>query len=1054
MIHARHCLILCVIASASSAGAAGEVVRFNRDIRPILSDHCFQCHGPDATTREAELRLDDDGAVFGSHDRAQILVAGDPDGSELYRRITSADESERMPPADSGPPLSPGEIKLLKQWIEQGADYERHWSFVTPQRPTPPVIRGDHWSRNPIDQFVLERLKNEGLQPSPQADRRTLIRRVTLDLTGLPPTPVEVAAFVDDESPRAYENVVDRLLASPRYGERMAVEWLDAARYADTHGYLFDTERSMWRWRDWVIGSFNRNQPFDEFTIEQLAGDLLPDPTLDQLIATGFNRNHIINNEAGATPQEYFVENIVDRVNTTATVWTGLTMGCAQCHEHKYDPFTQREYYELYAFFNNVPESGLDGFNSNAKPNIAAPTSGQLQKLADIDRQLAEAEAVFAPVAEALKPAQAEWEQQTSAPLEPVNDGLVVHLPLDGDVTNQANAPGSLEFKDGVPTFEPGLFGSAAAMDGQRYVEMQTSDAIDFGPETPFSLSAWVNLPDQAGRRAIFSKLEPPEASFRGYTLQVVNGLPALFLVNKFPGNSLVAQAKQKLDPGRWHHIVAVYDGSGTVDGAKLYVNGEVQELGLKIDELSDSIRNDKPLWIGNGHPGAKFKGRIDDARIYNRALSDEEIERLPGRSIQTLLAIDEADRSEDVARRIRNHYLENEAPDEWRSPYERLNELRDQQKVAVKSQTTVMVMEELDEPRETRMLVRGAYNAPGERVTPATPAALPPMDEDLPKNRLGFARWLTDPAHPLTARVAVNRYWQMYFGSGLVRTSDNFGLQGEWPSHPELLDWLATQFVESGWDVKALQRLIVTSATYRQSSQVSSDLLETDPLNRLLARGPRHRLPAETIRDSALAVSGLLVEKLGGPSVKPYQPADLWKEVAFDTSGNNLTAQIYQQDEGDSLYRRSMYTYWKRTAPPPTMLIFDGPDRERCVVRRERTNTPLQALVLMNDPTYVEASRKLAERMLSEAGSDPSQRVAWAYELVLSRQPSVAELEPLLSLLDEQRARFSGDSEASQALVNVGASPHDESLDACEIAAYTVIASILLNLDETVTKG
>lgn len=928
---------------------------------------------------------------------------------------------------------------------------EQHWAFVPPHPAAPPEVVLHQWPSNPIDRFVLARLEQSGLQPSPRASRETLIRRLSLDLTGLPPTPQQVESFVRSRSPRAWQELVDRLLSSPRYGERMAVEWLDAARYADTHGYLFDTERSMWRWRDWVIESFNRNQPFDQFSIEQLAGDLLPSPTPQQLIATGFNRNHIINNEAGATPEEYYVENIIDRVNTTATVWMGLSLACAQCHDHKHDPFTTREYYQLYAFFNNVPEVGLDGFNANAKPLMTAPTRNQQSQMARLESRLASAEQEFEPLAGKFAPAQANWEREFKQPIDPLDDGMIVHLTCDGTSEDAVSEELHGEFKDGSEEYAEGLFSKAVALDGQRFVEL--GDRGDFGICDQFSLSAWVYQTDTAGRRSIFSRMAPPELGFRGYTLQMIGGAPALFLVSQFPEDLLQVQAKRAIEPHQWHHILVTYDGSSSVAGVKLYVDGELQETSITIDNLENSFQTEKPLQIGNGYPGAKFVGRIDEVRIYDRVLEEDQIPRLAGLSIHSLLAVKTDDRTEEQNRRIGKYYLEHAAPEKWRQPYDRLIALREDKKRLERAMPTVMVMEELQKPRETKILVRGEYSRPGTAVSAATPAVLPPLKENAAQNRLGLARWLVDPQHPLTARVAVNRFWQMYFGTGLVETTEDFGRLGATPSHPQLLDWLATEFIRSGWDVKALQRLIVTSATYQQSSRVSSELLEIDPQNRLLARGPRHRLQAEFLRDQALAVSGLLVEQQGGPSVKPYQPEGLWREVAFDVTGKALTAQVYQADSGSALYRRGMYTFWKRTAPPPTMLIFDAPDRERCVVRRQRTSTPLQALVLMNDPTYVEAARNLAERMMRGAGTDAS-RISRGFQLVTGRTPSARELAPLLKLFQQQQQRFANDKQGADGLLSVGQSPRDESLAASPLAAYTVVASVLLNLDEVMTKG
>ncbi|MGE4003380.1 MAG: DUF1549 domain-containing protein, partial [Planctomycetaceae bacterium] len=579
-----------LVGSGINAGEPASSVRFNRDVRPILSDKCFQCHGPDTAARQADLRLDDRENIVHRPNGAALIEPGHPERSELFRRVMNEDPDERMPPPDSGKSLTAGEIELLRRWIAAGADYEPHWAYIAPVRSKLPRVDQADWPRNPIDQFVLARLEQDGLAPSRTADRPTLIRRVTLDLTGVPPTPEEVEAFVSDRLSGAYEQLVDRLLESPRYGERMAADWLDAARFADTHGYLFDTARSMWRWRDWVIQAFNRNQPFDEFTIEQLAGDLLPDATPDQSIATGFNRNHIINNEAGATPEEYFVENIVDRVNTTAAVWMGLTTGCAQCHDHKYDPLTQREFYELYAFFNNVPEVGLDGFNTNAKPLMQAPTAEQRARIEELDDRLATAEAAFAPLKDNFGPAQTAWEQEFYEPLAPITDGLAAYLPLDkqDSVATLSQVTGTAQFKDGDPVHEAGMFGEAIALDGQRFVDL--GDIGHFDATDAFTLSAWVYPTSINGRRSIFSRMEEPEVSYRGYTLQMIEGQAALILVHSFPDDLLQVQAKSPVEPHQWHHVLAAYDGTGKASGVRLYVDGKLQETGLTIDKLSGSV--------------------------------------------------------------------------------------------------------------------------------------------------------------------------------------------------------------------------------------------------------------------------------------------------------------------------------------------------------------------------------------------------------------------------------------------------------------------------------
>jgi len=835
----------------------------------------------------------------------------------------------------------------------------------------------------------------------------------------------------------------------------MAIEWLDAARYADTHGYLFDTARPMWRWRDWVIDAYNRNLPFDQFTIQQLAGDLLPDATDPEKIATGFHRNHIINNEAGAIPQEYLVENVIDRVNTTATVWMGLTLGCCQCHDHKYDPFTQREFYELYAFFNNVPELGLDGLNSNAKPFMRAPTPRDLQQLVELKRRAEEVNQQIQALDAKIAAAQAEWEKTFPDVSKTPTNGLAAHWPLDAALTETVMADRPAVFEATPASYADGILGRAAALDGIGY--LSAGNRFNFTAENTFSIAAWIRLSTKAGRLTVFSRMENAKKLFRGYTLQTFAGLPAFFLLHRFPDKMVQVQGKTALEPDKWHHLAATYDGSGKAAGVKLYMNGELQQPGVVVDKLSGPITTDRPFWIGNGHPAAKLKGLIDEVRVYDRVLSVAEIKQLPGLSIESLLALKPVDRNGEQKRRIRRFYIENHAPEEWRAPYRRSNGLTEELDKHRRGLPTVMVMREREKPRETRILIRGAYDNPGEKVSAGTPDILPPLNDKSPRNRLALARWLVDPKHPLTARVTVNRLWQRHFGRGLVKTAGDFGVQGDLPTHPRLLDWLAVEFIHSGWDVKAMQRLVVTSATYRQSSRIAKSGMRNpqfpDPENRLLARGPRHRLAAELIRDQALAVSGLLVERIGGPSVKPYQPPGLWREVAFDFSGANLTAQIYKQDTGDKLYRRGMYTFWKRTAPPPTMLLFDAPDRERCVVRRETTSTPLQALALMNDPTYVEASRKLAERMMKEAGSGGEDRIAFAFRLATSRWPTPEEVAPLVEMFKRQQVRFESNQKDAEALLGVGKSSRDESLDLTDHAAYTVVASIILNLDETITK-
>ncbi len=754
----------------------GTFIDFDRQVRPILAENCFTCHGPDEQQRKAKLRLDQRESTLAAEG---VIVPGDGASSTLIERITAEDPEERMPPPRTGKRLSPEQARVLQQWIDQGAKWSTHWSFRPLTRPALPSINASRRSRNAVDGFILARLEAEKLGPSPEADRATLIRRVTLDLTGLPPRVADVDAFLADKDPEAYEHLVDRLLASPRYGERLALDWLDAARFADTHGYHRDGGRDMTRWRDGVINAFNKNQPFDQFTIEQLAGDLLPGASLSQRIASGFNRNHMINIETGAVPEEYHTAYVVDRVNTTGTVWLGLTLGCAQCHDHKFDPIRQKEYFGIFAFFNNLPENGIDGAKGNAAPFVKLPTTEQ----------------------------QAE------------------------------------------------------------------------------------------------------------------------------------------------------------------------------LDRLAAAVRN-SPM------------GQMDELAKRTQALAAFEA-----------------------------------------------------------TVPTAMVMAEMPEPRDTAVLMRGQYDHRGERVSPGVPSSLPPLPPNAPANRLGLARWLVSPDHPLTARVTVNRYWQMVFGTGLVKTAEDFGTQGEYPSHPELLDWLASEFITSGWDVKLLLRTLVTSATYRQSSVVTPEVLRRDPENRLLARAPRVRLQGEFLRDQALAASGLLDGRIGGASVFPYQPAGLWEELCARLDSANFSAQTYTPSRGADLYRRTMYTFWKRTSPPPGLSTLDAPDRETCTVRRARTNTPLQALVLLNDPTYVEAARRLAERGMADA-SGPEERLIFLFRHVLSRTPLPSEQSLLLDVFHNERRVFGRDRERATRLLRVGESLSNSGCDPAALAAWTVVASMILNLDEAITKG
>ena len=1032
--------VTVMISAALTSIAVSAPVDFNREIRPILSDTCFKCHGPDEAERQVDLRLDTQEGLLGPDDKPRIVIAKHPDRSELYRRIISNDPDERMPPPDSKLALTDQQIASIRDWIEQGAHWQQHWAFIPPSRPSLPHVDHPRWSRNPIDAFVAARLAHERLSHSPEADRETLIRRVTLDLTGLPPTEREVAAFVADMRPNAYERLVGRLLQSPAYGERMAVVWLDAARYADTSGYQNDGPRQMWRWRDWVIAAYNRGMPFDQFTREQLAGDLLANPTLEQRIATGFNRNHRGNAEGGVIPEEFQVEYVVDRVETTGTVWLGLTIGCARCHDHKYDPVSQQEFYELFAFFNNVPENGRAVKEGNSPPYIKAPTAEQQRRLRLLDEEIAAAEQVYAAQQMRLRDLRTNWERTRAANTDAVrwniDAGSIASFSFD-----EMDEDTSITVRDGQPRYAAGVQGTAGEFDGRRFAD--AGDVANFGYFDRFSIAAWIR-PSVSSAGTVVSRMTDAEQA-DGYYVRLQDGRVQVNLIKRWLDDCIRIETDSIVQPNQWTHLLVTYDGSRVAKGISVYLNGKRATLRVNYDFINQSFASSEPLRIGGGGgPDDRFRGLIDEVRIYRRCLTETEAAIVSvAQSVDEIASIDRAARSARQEQKLAAYFLANVAPAEIRDQHRRIKELHDQRRELQESFPTVMVMEETA-PRKTHILLRGEYDKPGRRVDPGIPAILAADSESTLHDRLDMSSWLTGTSNPLTARVAVNRYWQMYFGRGLVKTSEDFGTQGERPSHPELLDWLADEFMRSGWDVKALQRLIVTSATYRQSSRLTSESYARDPENRLLARGPRYRLPAETVRDQALAAAGLLTDRVGGPSVMPYQPGDLWKDIAIDSN--------YEQDHGADLYRRSMYTYWKRTVVPPAMSAFDGAARETCRVLPRRTNTPLQALTLMNDVTFVEAARVMAQRAI---GSSPtaSERIAALFRRVLARAPSDDELQVLQRGLTHHLAEFREHPRSAGRLVAVGEYPLPASVDRGELAAYTMIASLILNLDEAVTK-
>jgi hypothetical protein len=1052
---------ICICASALlespllAAEPAGKV-DFNRDIRPILSDHCFACHGPDKGQRKADLRLDTkEGALAAITDGVWAVKPGDIEHSEVYRRITTTEADDLMPPKKSGKSLTAAQKELIKRWIEQGARWADHWAFVPPGTPALPEVKQKDWAKNPIDAFILAMLEKEGLKPSPEAEKTTLIRRTSQDVTGLPPTPEEVDAYLADDSPRAYEKLVDRLIASPRYGERMALDWLDAARFADTHGFHIDSQRDMWPWRDWLINAFNKNQRFDQFTIDQLAGDLIPNATTDQQVASGFNRNHCINFEGGAFPQEYLTAYIIDRVSTTSTVWLGLTMGCAQCHDHKFDPITQKEFYQFYAFFNRVPENGLDGRDGNAVPFVKAPAKGQRERLEEIAKQLAGLQQSIADREKASEAKAFEWAKAMAAKQDDKSiapTDMAAHYALDertGADVEDAVSKKAGKIK-GKAQWDAGKLAGAMKFDGSTHIDV--GDAMIFDRNDRVSFGAWIN-PSANEHLGVMSRMNDAD-SFHGWDLYLGDGMVYVHMVHKWEGNAIRVNTTAKaIRLNTWQHVFVTYDGSSKAEGIKIFIDGKPQPLTITHNSLSDSIAVKTPTHIGARNPGVKFKGLLDDVRFFSRQLSDVEVAAIAGSDpIRPILATPTDQWSDAQKRTLLTHYLQTQDP-EYKKLTTQVADLRKQEVEAQKSMPTSMVMSD-GAMRDTFILMRGEYDKPGEKVVAGLPASLPPLPKGAAMNRLGLAQWLVDPSHPLTARVMVNRIWQMHFGTGLVKTAEDFGVQGEPPSHPELLDWLATEFIRSGWDMKHMHKLMLMSAAYRQSSRVTPQLHQRDPENRLLARGPRFRLQAELIRDQALFVSGLLVEKIGGPSVKPYQPKGLWEEVAYGGGTAGFTAGTFVQDKGESLYRKSMYTFWKRTSPPPALSTFDAPEREYCVVRRSRTNTPLQALVLMNDPTYVEASRKLAERIIEKGGETTEAKIKWAVRVCLSREAKPVEIKVLTAAYEKSKQQYAADKPGALKLLAVGESTRNEKIGVAELAAWTMVANVLVNLDEMMTKN
>lgn len=1047
----RYLLPIFVLAAGLARAESVAKVGFNHEIRPLLSDRCFVCHGPDDKTRESGLRLDTrEGALKELSNGRRVINPGKPEESELIRRLESTDPSEKMPPADSHLTLTVAEIGLIRRWIEQGAEYERHWAFVTPKTPPVPDVRLIGWPRNEIDAFVLEKLEAQGLQPALEASREQLIRRLAFDLTGLPPSPADVEAFLKDNSPGAYEALVDKYLASESFGERMAGDWLDVARYADTHGYQADRYRATWPWRDWVVKAFNQNLPFDQFLRWQLAGDLLPNATKEQRLATAFNRLHMQTEEGGSVEEEFRVAYVVDRVNTMGTAFMAMTFDCSRCHDHKYDPVSQRDFYQLFSLFNNIDESGQTSHftDSMPVPTLLLSDEATDATLAGLNKSILAKENKRAGFFAEYGRFMDDWWPQR--PLRPEIQGAVARFDFeelkDGKFENLANKERPAVAVEG-PAILDSKSGKGLGLNGDNGVAIKGVGA--FSRVDPFTVAISIRPPAKHLDRAVVWHRSQAalDAGSRGIEMLLEEGKVAVGLHHMWPGNALKVVSAQTLPPGEWSHITVAYDGSSRASGVQIYLNGTLMETKVVRDNLWKDVtyeRADPDFGVGHRFRDNGFNGgQVDDLALYSRRLTSLEVAQIAGRSdlVEALAVVDS--KSLDATRRaaVLEYYLENHNPI-YRRFLDDLRSARAQQSRLINPIPEIMVLQELDSPRPARILNRGAYDAPGDVVVAGVPESIFPASKSTGMNRLDLVDWLLDPGHPLTARVAVNRLWQTMFGRGLVATSDNFGSQGELPSHPALLDWLAVQFREEGWNTKAMLKRMALSATYRQSSQARPATLAADFENRLLGRASVRRLSAEMLRDNALATSGLLVNKIGGAPVKPYQPAGLWEEKS---------GARYDQDKGDGLYRRTLYSFWKRTSPHPALMAFDAAERNVCVMRRQATSTPLQALILLNDPQFMEASRFIAQRMLKEGGSNLEGQLAHGFKLLTQRAPRSRELAVLKNIFQEQRALFESRKADVLSLLAVGESVNDPGLDPIDLAAATMVASTLLSFDESV---
>ncbi len=1025
-----------------TAVAWGQDINFRQQIQPILAKKCYACHGPDSTHREAELRLDQEDSAKG-----QAITAGDADNSELMVRILSTDVQSVMPPPESGHSLTPTEIETLRKWINQGAPWQQHWAFdPISKQELPKVVQfaDGAGAKNEIDRFIYRSIQAAGLQPSPTAEKHTLIRRAYLDLIGLPPTFEQVQAFVNDTRPVAFEKVIDELLASPQYGEQMAVSWLDAARFADTNGYQNDFYRSMWPWRDWVINAFNQNLSYDQFIIQQIAGDLLPAPSNDQMIATGFNRNNRSVTEGGSIEEEWQVENCIDRVETTAASFLGLTLGCARCHDHKYDPISQKEFYQFYAFFNNVDEKGVyNERRGNTEPLLSVPTATQIAALEQLQSRIAGLKAKITPAATSTTELLNQWRSQNSTAGQDSLPSPIFVAKLTPEVKTLGMSPA----------------GPSLQLTGQPdSVALPSPPDFLFKNDQAFSWSAWIT---GDSRGAIFGQMDESDA-YRGVDGIILgDGRVKIHLISQWRTDAIAVISKVSLPKDQWTFITATYDGAGKASGYKLYFNGKKVNVEVDIDALNGPISPKVLFKIGQRSQSELFSGQLADFRLYDQLLSDDHIVRSMKHAVVANYDSNLPQPSQDysAAQEVATQFINSL---EHQSITQKIGELQVEIDKQKSQQQTTMIMRDRPEYRETYLLRRGQYDQPetSEPLWPAIPKALPQLTAQQPNNRLGLARWMVDERNPLVARIAVNRAWYKFFKRGLVESVDNFGRQGAPPTHPELLDWLADDFRKSGWDLKRLHKQIMSSATYQQSSNLTEEFAALDPANQWLARGPRHRLGGEQIRDLALSISGLLQNKMGGPSVRPYQPDGLWEELAGGANDGP-----YKHEVGPDLYRRSLYTYRKRTVSHPTVASFDAPSWEICQVKRSITNTPLQSLALLNDVTYVEAARNLAQQMLHQAAQNKpnaaqvaqensvAQAIEFGFQSTVLRKPTIIELDTLTNGYQQYLTYYQANPDQAEALTKIGESKSDTSLSTTQLAAMTSVASILLNLDEVITK-